>query len=54
MNIPSQDTSIRVSKVVHSKLVEHIKEDDRKIGKFTELAIIEKIEKEKKDNGNKL
>jgi hypothetical protein len=43
----SLETSIRVSKEVHGELVAHLEGTERKIGKFTEIAIKEKIIKEK-------
>ena len=44
-----QDTKIRISGEVHKKLVAHLENGDRKIGKFAEKAILEKIEKETKN-----
>lgn len=49
----SNGTNIRVCDEVHSNLVEHLKDTDRKIGKWTEAAIKEKIEKEKKGETKK-
>lgn len=49
----SQGTNIRVSNEVHLKLVEYLKDGDRKIGKWTEAAIKEKIEKEKNATAKK-
>lgn len=46
--------NIRVDDETHALLVEFIEKTDRKIGKFTAVAIREKIEKEskkKKANG---
>ncbi len=53
----SQETSIRVKKETHQALVSHLENTDRKIGRFTDSAIIEKIQKEtskkkKKPNDN--
>lgn len=39
--------NISIDSKVHSDLVAHIGDGDRKIGKFTEAAIKEKIEREK-------
>lgn len=44
----NQDTSIRVSKIVHGEVVEHLDHTERKIGKFTEIALREKMQREKK------
>lgn len=49
----SQDTSIRVAKTIHQALVSHLNNTDRKLGKFTEAAIIEKIERENKKKQKK-
>jgi len=40
-------TNIRVSDDVHKILVDYLQNGYGKIGKFTELAILEKIEREK-------
>lgn len=40
--------NIRVSKEVHQLLVDHLKNTDRKIGKWTEFAIINAITRESK------
>lgn len=46
-----QTVNIAVGIEVHSQLVTHIQKVDGKIGKFTEKAIKEKLEREcKKDN----
>jgi hypothetical protein len=39
-------TNIRVSEDVHKELVEHLKNTEKKIGKWTDIAIREKIKKE--------
>lgn len=44
----SLETSIRVKKETHQALVSHLENTDRKIGRFTDMAIMEKIEREKK------
>ena len=41
-------TNISIDSEVHQLLVSHLNNGDRKIGKFTEAAIKEKIEKETK------
>lgn len=41
-------TNISVDSEIHKELVAHLNNGDRKIGKFTEAAIKEKIEKESK------
>ena len=41
-------TNIRVADDVHKLLVEHLKNTEKKIGKWTEIAIKEKIKKETK------
>jgi len=43
-----QTINIAVSTEVHSLLVDHVQKVDGKIGKFTEKAIKEKLEKETK------
>ena len=40
--------NISINKEVHQLLVTHLNNGDRKIGKFTEAAIKEKVEKETK------
>lgn len=42
-------TNISVDIQVHQALLSHLENGDRKIGKFTEAAIKEKIEKENKE-----
>lgn len=39
-------TNIRVSEETHKLLVEHLKNTERKIGKWVDIAISEKIKKE--------
>ena len=39
-------TNIRVSEDVHKKLVDHLKNTEKKIGKWTDLAIEDSILKE--------
>ena len=46
----SNRTNISIDKDLHNELVSHLGNGDRKIGKFTEAAIREKIEKENKKN----
>ena len=41
-------TNIRVSEDVHKDLVEHLKNTEKKIGKWTDIAIKDKILKETK------
>lgn len=41
-------TNIRVSDDVHKSLVDHLKDTEKKIGKWTEIAIKDKIKKETK------
>lgn len=41
-------TNIRVDNEVHKMLVEHLKNTEKKIGKWTEIAIKEKIKRETK------
>lgn len=41
-------TNIRVSDDIHKQLIEHLKNTEKKIGKWTDLAIKEKIERENK------
>ena len=42
----SSGTNIRVDTVIHSMVISHLKETCGKVGKFTEMAIVEKIERE--------
>ncbi len=44
----SDGVNVRIGKEVHAELVSHLRDGDRKIGKFTEAAIREKIAKETK------
>lgn len=44
-------TNIRVADDVHKLLIEHLKNTEKKIGKWTEIAIKEKIKKETKQEG---
>lgn len=39
-------TNIRVDNDVHRLLIEHLKNTEKKIGKWTEIAIKEKVDKE--------
>lgn len=41
-------TNIRIDPEVHKLLVAHVIKGDRKIGRFAEMAIKEKIEREQK------
>lgn len=41
-------TNIRVDNDVHKMLVEHLKNTEKKLGKWTEIAIKEKIKRETK------
>lgn len=41
-------TNVSIDAEIHKELVNHLIKGDRKIGKFTEAAIKEKIEKETK------
>lgn len=43
-------TNISIEKDLHAELVAHLGNGDRKIGKWTEAAIREKIQKESKKN----
>ena len=44
----SNGTNIRVTEDTHKMLVEHLKNTEKKIGKWTEIAIKEKIKRETK------
>lgn len=44
----SNGTNIRIAEDVHKQLIEHLKNTEKKIGKWTEIAIKEKIKKETK------
>lgn len=44
----SKGTNIRVDNDVHKLLVEHLRNTEKKLGKWTEIAIKEKIKKETK------
>lgn len=46
-NMPN-GTNIRIDNDVHKSLIEHLKNTEKKIGKWTEIAIKEKINKESK------
>lgn len=50
MNKPKTNskTNISIDVEIHKELVDHLNNGDRKIGKFTEAAIKEKIVKESK------
>lgn len=42
--------SVRINKEVHAELVAHLISGDRKMGRFIDAAIVEKIQKEQKKN----
>lgn len=44
----SNGTNVRISTDTHSNLIEHLKNTERKVGKWTEMAIAEKIKRETK------
>jgi hypothetical protein len=48
--IMKNGTNIRVSEDVHKELVEHLKNTEKKIGKWTDIAIQDKIKKESKNH----
>jgi hypothetical protein len=47
-----QTKCIAISNETHSMLVEHIEKTDGKLGKFSDKAIKEKIERETKKQNN--
>lgn len=52
MNAKSSTINVAVNKELHKLVVAHIQETDGKIGKFTEKAIKEKLEREAVKRGS--